>query len=92
MDDGLTTPEIGAWGEQKYRLVSLYAQMFSRSMKGKWDCRVYIDLFAGPGRSRIEGTSRIVAASPIAALAAEPKFDKYIFCESDRDKITSKRV
>jgi three-Cys-motif partner protein len=86
-DDGLITPEIGAWGEEKYRLVGLYAQMFSASMKGKWDCRVYVDLFAGSGRSRIEGTSRIVAASPLAALSADPKFDKYIFCEQDADRI-----
>ena len=86
-DDGFVTPEIGAWGEEKYRLVNLYAQMFSASMKRKWECRVYIDLFAGAGRSRITGTSRIVPASPLVALMVEPQFDKYIFCDNDSDNI-----
>jgi three-Cys-motif partner protein len=80
-DDGLITPQIGAWGEEKYRLVSIYAKMFATSMKGKWGCRVYIDLFAGAGRARIENTNRIVPASPLLALNIPDMFDKYIFCE-----------
>ena len=27
-------PEIGSWGEEKYRLVRNYAQIFATSMKG----------------------------------------------------------
>lgn len=29
IDDGLITPEVGAWGKEKYRLVRLYADMFA---------------------------------------------------------------
>ena len=36
-DDGLPTPEIGAWGEEKYRHVQLYASLFIKSMRTKWD-------------------------------------------------------
>ncbi|MGB9181331.1 MAG: three-Cys-motif partner protein TcmP, partial [Pyrinomonadaceae bacterium] len=86
-DDGLITPEIGAWGEEKYRLVGTYAKMFATSMKGKWDCRVYIDLFAGAGRARIKNTKRIIPASPMIALDIGDKFDKYIFCDQDPLKI-----
>lgn len=86
-DDGLITEEIGDWGQEKYRLLSLYAQMFAASMKNKWGCRVYIDLFAGSGRSQIKGTNRIVAGSPLVALGVDPTFDKYIFCEKDSDKM-----
>lgn len=85
-DDGLITPEIGAWGEDKYRLVSIYATMFATSMKDKWDCRVYIDLFAGAGRARIKNTKRIIPASPMLALDIKDKFDTYIFCEEDPEK------
>ncbi|SRR6266446_1737274 len=94
VDDGLVTVEIGNWGEDKYRLLHLYAQIFSVSMKGKWDCRVYIDLFAGSGRSRIKGTNRIVAGSPLVALSVDPPFDRYVFCEKDRDMLNAleKRV
>jgi three-Cys-motif partner protein len=86
-DDGLITVEVGNWGEEKYRLLNLYAQIFSVSMQGKWDCRVYIDLFAGSGRSRIKGTSRIVAGSPLVALSVDPPFDRYVFCEKDEDML-----
>src|SRR5438105_2170269 len=53
-DDGLHAPEVGRWAEQKYRLVATYAGMFATGMKKKWEKRIYIDLFAGAGRSRIE--------------------------------------
>ena len=82
-DDGLATPEIGAWGEEKYRLVSLYAALFVRSMRTKWDALVYLDLFAGSRRSRVRGTNRIVAASPLLILGLTETFQKYIFCEHD---------
>jgi three-Cys-motif partner protein len=80
-DDGLPAPEIGAWGEEKYRHVHLYALLFIRAMRNKWDALVYLDLFAGPGRSRIRGTKRIVSASPLLILGMPEAFDKYIFCE-----------
>jgi three-Cys-motif partner protein len=85
-DDGLITPEIGLWGQKKYRLVSHYSHLFSKSMKNKWDSIVYIDLFSGSGRSKIRRTNRIIASSPIMALKNEHKFDRYIFCEKDPEK------
>lgn len=88
-DDGLITPEVGEWGEDKYRLVGYYATLFANSMKGKWGSRVYIDLFSGAGRARIKGTNRIVPASPLLALDVERKFDRYIFCELDGEKIAA---
>ena len=84
-DDGLPTPEIGAWGEEKYRHVQLYASLFIKSMRTKWDALVYLDLFAGSGRSRIRGTRRIVSASPLLILGMPEAFDKYIFCEGDKN-------
>jgi three-Cys-motif partner protein len=93
-DDGLSTPEIGEWGQFKHRLLSNYASVFARSMKHKWDCRVYIDLFAGAGRARIEDTSRIVLTSPILAMKIPDPFDRYIFCELDGRQLSDleKRV
>lgn len=51
-DDGLSTPDISEWGEEKYRLVGYYATLFANSMKGKWGSRVYIDLFSGGFRCK----------------------------------------
>lgn len=83
-DDGLPTPEIGAWGEEKYRHVQLYASLFIKSMRAKWDALIYLDLFAGSGRSQIRGTSRIVSASPLLILGMPEGFDKYVFSEEDK--------
>lgn len=85
-DDRLITPEIGSWGEEKYRLVAFYASLFARAMRSKWECLVYIDLFSGSGRSRIRGTTRIIPASPLMILNLSDKFDRYIFCEKDPEK------
>lgn len=86
-DDGLITPDVGFWAEKKYRLVQNYASMFAASMKGKWDHLVYVDLFAGAGRSMLRGGNDIVAASPLLALDIPTPFTRYIFCELDEEKI-----
>jgi three-Cys-motif partner protein len=91
-DDGLPTAEIGSWGEEKYRLVSLYAALFLRSIRSKWDALIYLDLFSGPGRSRIRGTKRTVLASPLLILGMPETFDKYIFCEKSKKNATALQV
>lgn len=90
--DGLITPEVGPWGERKYRLVANYASMFSRSMKDKWECRVYVDLFAGCGRAKLEGTSQIVPGSPLLAVSLDTRFDQYIFCEAETEKVEALKL
>lgn len=88
-DDGLISPEVGAWTEEKHRMVSLYATLFSSGMKDKWDTRVYIELCAGAGYSRIRGTSRMIFGSPLNALQVKDPFDTYVFCEDDPKKLTA---
>jgi three-Cys-motif partner protein len=88
-DDGLLTPEVGGWAETKYRLLALYDELFSTGMKNKWDQRVYLDLYAAAGYSRIQGTSKFLKASPIIALTVAHPFDKYIFCEESEDLLNA---
>ena len=90
-DDGLITPDVGFWAEKKYRLVQNYASMFASSMKGKWDHLVYVDLFAGAGRSLLRDRDEIVAASPLLALDIPTPFSQYIFCELDEQKLDALR-
>jgi hypothetical protein len=66
--DTLFCPEVGKQAEEKHGLVSFYAKLFSTGMKDKWDERVYIELYAGAGYSKIRDTSRTIAGSPIQAL------------------------
>ena len=88
-DDGLKCPDVGSWAETKYRLLTLYDELFATGMKYKWDQRVYIDLYAGAGFSRIKGTKRILKGSPILALMVANPFDKYIFCEESEELLAA---
>jgi three-Cys-motif partner protein len=78
---------VGDWSEEKYRLVAYYAKMFATAMKRRWDCRVYIDLFAGAAHARIKDTPMIVRGSPLLAIGIPDKFDKYIFCEREAEHL-----
>ena len=83
VNDVWACPVVGKQAEEKHGLVSFYAKLFSTGMKDKWHERVYIELYAGSGYSKICDTSRIIAGSPIQAITLEHPFDKYIFCEKN---------
>lgn len=82
-DDGLYIPEVGSWGDEKYKLVGGYCEIFTTGMKNHWDSLVYIDLFAGAGYAKIKGTNKIRMSSALIALSISHQFNKYIFCEED---------
>lgn len=84
--------DVGKQAEEKHAIVSFYAKLFSTGMKDKWDERVYIELYAGSGHSKIRDTSRIIAGSPLQALALEHPFDKYIFCEANPKALDALRA
>ena len=92
IDDGLQTPKVGPWAEEKYSLVRLYNELFSTGMKKIWDKRVYIDLFSGPGRARIRGVEKIISSSPLIALGVKDTYDAYVFCDEQRENIESLRT
>ena len=91
-DDGLICPEIRWWAETKYRLISLYDELFATGMKHKWDKRVYVDLYAGAGYGKIKGTETILMGSPLLALLVADPFDKYVFCEEDEELLEALKV
>src|SRR3954447_25064738 len=80
-DDGLPAPPLGPWAEEKHRMVSLYATLFSSGMKAKWSKRIYVEMYAGAGYSKIRDTTKLIFGSPILALKLKDPFDKYVFCE-----------
>ena len=82
-DDGLICLDTGIWADTKHSLVSLYAKLFSTGMRAKWDTRVYLELYAGSGYSRIRGNAKIIPGSAIRSVTLEHPFDKYIFCEKN---------
>ncbi len=82
-DDGLQLPMVGPWTRAKHSKIAYYSSLFSNSMKRKWNCRIYLDLFSGAGKARIRGTNRVIPGSPLLALSVDVPFDKYVFCEQD---------
>lgn len=92
-DDGLYYGDsVGAWVEDKHRLVALYQSLFATGMKHKWENRVYVDLFSGPGMVRVRETRKFLWGSPFLALQAKDPFDQYIFCESDSNALDALRA
>lgn len=82
-DDGLFMPEVGRWANTKHRKIAYYSRLFGTSMKGKWDRRIYLDLFSGAGKARIKGTDNIIPGSPLLALNHPDPYDLHIFCDKD---------
>ncbi len=92
VDDGLLTNAIGPWAEDKYRYVGMYAEMFSTGMKNRWPRRVYLDLFCGPGHSKLRDTGRVVLGSPMIALSLPDPFDAYVFADENPDALEALRL
>lgn len=77
--DGLPIRDSGAWIETKHKLLAYYAQLFATGMKNRWRSRVYLELFAGPGRCLIRRTGKEELGSPLKVI--EHEFTKFIFVE-----------
>jgi three-Cys-motif partner protein len=86
-DDGLVTPSVGSWAKKKYRIVYEYNELFSRGMKRFWDNRVYIDLYSGPGKVKIDKSGQVLYSSPFLALKVPDPYNYYIFCDKETDNI-----
>lgn len=82
-DDGLELPIVGSWAKQKYRIVYEYNELFSVGMKKYWDQRVYIDLYSGAGKAKIEKSNRVLYSSPLLSLKVHMPYDQYVFCEKN---------
>jgi hypothetical protein len=69
-DDGLVVEKVGAWARRKHKLLADYIQA-SRGARSKYHVRsgaAYIDVFCGPGRLVVRGTTDYIDGSPIAAF------------------------
>jgi three-Cys-motif partner protein len=73
--DGLLVDEVGPWAREKHLRLSRYIDV-ARGARAKYvpprgtGGASYIELFSGPGRSLIEGTSEYIDGSPLVAYRA----------------------
>jgi three-Cys-motif partner protein len=73
--DGLIVDEVGPWAREKHLRLSRYVDL-AKGARAKFaqprgtGGASYIELFSGPGRSLIEGTSEYIDGSPLVAYRA----------------------
>jgi three-Cys-motif partner protein len=79
-DDGLPVmPVGGVRAARKHYFLEYYAAMMSKLRQ--YPRRAYVDLFAGPGRVRLDETGAFDDGSPLKALRHE--FTEFVFVELD---------
>ena len=79
-DDGLPIRKSGPQAREKHKHLTYYGKMFATSMKNKFENRVYIELFAGPGRCKFRDHTE-GSGSPLQMMDFE--FTKFIFIEKN---------
>ncbi len=90
--DGLPVRCVGEWSKHKYYYLGRYVDAFTTAMQGKWKGGLYyIDLFSGPGKSRIREIGREIDASPLISLQTRFHFSQYIFVDSDETCVNALR-
>ncbi len=77
--DGLPIRDSGAWIETKHKLLAYYSHLFATGMKNRWEKRLYVELFSGPGRFVIRTTGKECPGSPLTVI--EKEFTRFIFTE-----------
>lgn len=98
MDDGLPVAEVGAWARDKLVLIEKYIEI-SRAARtqyiGKSEA-TYIDLYCGPGLSRIRDTGEYLLGSPVAAYEAgrnsNVPFNRLLISDADADRVGAART
>jgi three-Cys-motif partner protein len=93
-DDGLPVQCVGAWSKDKHDYLSRYLAASANPRKKYLPPEgtggaAFIDLFAGPGRARVQTTGELVDGSPLIALKQPVPFTKVVLCESDEENITA---
>lgn len=83
----------GARVMKKRRDYFIYvAELFATGMKNRWPNRIYLDLFSGPGYSRVRDTNRVVLGSPMIALTLPDPFDSYVFADENQESLDALRT
>ena len=90
-EDGLALRDSGLWVREKLDYLERYLNVFITSMRNKpWRGIHYVDLFAGPGKCRLED-GQICLGSPLIALAARYPFTRYFFVDLNEHNIAALR-
>jgi three-Cys-motif partner protein len=90
----------GNWTEKKLEILRKYLESYNTALKNQPFKRIYIDAFAGTGYRQKRShpydkysffgdeSEKFLKGSAKLALEVNPSFHKYIFIETDGEKIT----
>jgi three-Cys-motif partner protein len=68
-EQGLFVENVGPWAVDKLKIVTDYIQASGAARRRYLSTgAAYIDVFCGPGRSRIRTTGQYIDGSPVAAF------------------------
>lgn len=81
-DDVAFARAISLHSSEKAHHAHRYASIVGTAMRKNW-YRVWIELFAGPGKLYVRDTGKFVPGSPLEALDIPNQFNRYIFADLD---------
>src|SRR5882757_3671346 len=88
-ENGLWVENIGQWAKEKLEIVTDYVQIASATRRKFAHCG-FIDVFSGPGKSRIRDTPELIDGSPVAVFKQSLKSHAFSsFHISDADPALS---
>jgi three-Cys-motif partner protein len=90
--DGLPARESGEWVKEKLFFVKRYIDAFEVAMRDKnWRRRIYIDLFAGPGKCIVRGSQEYLLGSSLIALQTRYPFTDYYLVDLEQSNVEALR-
>lgn len=87
--DGLPALEVAEHAREKEFVLQRIVDIFNVGMQKRWSQRYYVDVFAGPGKCVIRGTTAEINGSPTLAATAKAKFTDYFLADSDPDCLST---
>src|SRR6266446_3939779 len=90
-EDGLWVENVGPWAKEKLKILTDYIQISSSTRKKYTHC-AFVDVFSGPGKSKIRGTTELIDGSPVAAYKQAGKtraFSGIYISDADQDLLDS---
>lgn len=90
-DDGFSAEQADSWILRKNKVIHEYLQVFTGTMRRKFNYLVFLDLFSGSGLKRI-GDNQYTYGSPVLAMDDSNSFSKHIFCEQASTNTDALRV
>src|SRR5712692_2177819 len=93
-EQGLWVEHVGPWATDKLKIVTDYIQASSAARRHYLSSgATFIDVFCGPGRSKIRTTGKFIDGSPVAAFTKAARslapFTGMYISDADPDLLSS---